>query len=89
MIRIAHDQITTWLKTISSHYDKRQRNNFMELIFMELKKADPVFANLELLSQELQLREPFTFRQSVSGILGFLEKKGKVTENKNNEIGSK
>ena len=75
MIKIAYDQIKTWLRVIDSHYDKRKQPNFMELIFIELKKADKIFANLELLSQEIQSREPFTFRQSVYGIIDYLERK--------------
>ncbi|MFX0081827.1 MAG: MBL fold metallo-hydrolase [Candidatus Hodarchaeota archaeon] len=75
MIQIAHDQINTWFKVIESLYDKRKQPNFMEIIFMELKKADNIFANLELLSKEIQSREPYTIRQSVAGILGYIEKK--------------
>ncbi|MHA2008862.1 MAG: MBL fold metallo-hydrolase [Promethearchaeota archaeon] len=83
IIKIAYDQINTWLEVIESIYDKRKEPNFMELIFMELKKADKIFANLELLSQEVQSREPFTMRQSVAGIIDYIEKKrmlqGKVS----------
>ena len=81
MIMIAHDQIQTWLKVINSLYDKRKQSNFMELLFAELMKADKIFSNLGLLSQEIQSREPFILRQSIAGIIGYLEKKRKVNDN--------
>lgn len=77
IINIAHDQIVSWLTVIESFYEKKYKSNFMELIFNELKKADKIFANLELLGQEIQAREPFTMRQSVAGIMGYIEKKKK------------
>ena len=77
IIKIAYHQIKTWLGVIDSHFDKRKQSNFMELIFMELKKTDKIFANLDLLSQEIQSREPFTMRQSVTGIMGYIDKKRK------------
>ncbi len=70
MIKIAHNQITTWLRVISSLYDKRKQSNFMELLFLELKKADKIFANLDLLDKEIQLRKPFTLAQSINGLIG-------------------
>jgi glyoxylase-like metal-dependent hydrolase (beta-lactamase superfamily II) len=75
VIKIALDQINIWLQVIDSLFDKRTQPNFMELIFMELKNADKIFANLDLLSQEIQSKEPFTFRQSVYGIINYLERK--------------
>jgi glyoxylase-like metal-dependent hydrolase (beta-lactamase superfamily II) len=86
MLKITHDQIKTWFGVINSHYDKRKQPNFMEFIFMELKKADKIFANLEFLNQEIQSREPFTFRQSVYGIIGYIEKKRKENENYDNYL---
>jgi glyoxylase-like metal-dependent hydrolase (beta-lactamase superfamily II) len=80
MVKIAHDQINTWLRVINSQFDKRKQSNFMEFIFIELKKADTIFANLELLSQEIQSREPLTFRQSIHGIIGYIENKRKTNE---------
>lgn len=80
MIEIAHNQIKTWLRVIESLYDKRMQSNFMELILIELLKEDTVFSNLRLLDQEVQLREPFTMRQSVAGIIGYIENKRKTNE---------
>ncbi|MFW9941124.1 MAG: MBL fold metallo-hydrolase [Candidatus Thorarchaeota archaeon] len=77
IIKIAFHQIKIWLEVIDSHFDKRKRSNFMELLFMELKKADKILSNLELLSQEIQSREPFSMRQSVAGIMGYIERKRK------------
>lgn len=75
MIEIAYNQIVTWLRVIKSLYDKRKQPNFMELLFQELLKADTIFSNLKLLDQEIQSREPFSLRQSVAGIIGYIEKK--------------
>jgi glyoxylase-like metal-dependent hydrolase (beta-lactamase superfamily II) len=75
IIKIAFHQIKIWIKVIDSHFDKIKQSNFMELIFMELKKTDKILSNLKLLSQEIQLREPFSVRQSVAGIVGYIEKK--------------
>ncbi|MFW9867965.1 MAG: MBL fold metallo-hydrolase [Candidatus Thorarchaeota archaeon] len=75
IINIAYNQINTWLRVINSYYDKRNQSNFLELVFNELKIADKIFGNLELLSQEKQIRDPITIRQSVAGIVGYIEKK--------------
>ena len=77
MIDIAHNQITIWMKVIESLYDKRYESNFMEILYLELLKKDKIFSNLSYLDQEIQAREPFTMRQSVAGILGYIEKKRK------------
>jgi glyoxylase-like metal-dependent hydrolase (beta-lactamase superfamily II) len=74
MIEIAHNQIKTWVRVIQSLYDRRLQSNFMELLLAELSKEDPIFSNLKLLDQEVQSREPFTMRQSVAGIIGYIEK---------------
>ena len=81
MIKIAHDQIKTWLKVINSLYDKRKQSNFIELLFPELLKKDKIYSNLKLLDKEIQSREPFISQQSVAGIIGYLEKKRKVNDN--------
>jgi len=81
MIEIAHDQIITWLRVVNFLYDKRNQSNFMKLLFTELKNADTIFSNLDLLGQEIQSREPFTLRQSIDGIIGYLEQKRKINEN--------
>ncbi|MFW9872503.1 MAG: MBL fold metallo-hydrolase, partial [Candidatus Thorarchaeota archaeon] len=75
MINLAYNQITIWLKLIESLYDKKNQPNFMELIYLELLKKDRIFSNLSRLNQEIQSREPFTIRQSVAGIIGYIEKK--------------
>jgi len=80
MIEIAHNQIKTWLRVIESLYDKRMQSNFMELLLEELLKADTIFSNLRFLDQEVQSREPFTMRQSVAGIIGYIENKRKTNE---------
>ena len=80
MIEIAHNQIKTWLRVIESLYDKRMQSNFMELLLEELLKADTIFSNLRFLDQEIQSREPFTMRQSVAGIIGYIENKRKTNE---------
>ncbi len=80
MIEIAHNQIKTWVRVIESLYNKRLQSNFMELLFAELLNADTIFSNLRLLDQEVQLREPFTMRQSVAGIIGYIENKRKTNE---------
>ena len=77
MINLAHDQIVTWVTVIKSLYDRRNESNFMEFLFLELLKKDKTFANLTHLDKELQLSEPFTMRQSVAGIMGYIEKKRK------------
>lgn len=77
MINIAYDQIKTWLKVTESLYDRRNNPNFMELLYLELLKKDKIFSNLRSLDQEIQSREPFTMRQSVAGIMGYIEKKVK------------
>ena len=77
IIKIAYNQIKTWLRVIESLYDKRMQSNFMELLYLELLKKDKIFSNLSSLDQEIQAREPFTMRQSVAGILGYIEKKTK------------
>ena len=82
MIKIAYDQIQTWLKVISSLYDKRKQSNFMELLFVELLKADKTYSNLNLLDKEIKSREPFIMRQSVAGIIGYIEKKRKFSSSK-------
>ncbi|MBY8984497.1 MAG: MBL fold metallo-hydrolase [Candidatus Lokiarchaeota archaeon] len=74
MVEIAYNQIKTWLRVIESLYDKRKQSDFMEFLFVELLKADTIFSNLKLLDQEKQSREPFTMRQSVAGILGYIKK---------------
>ena len=81
MIKLAHDQIKTWLKVIDSLYDKRKQSNFIELIFAELLRADKIYSNLSLLDKEIQSREPFIMKQSVAGIIGYMEKKRKVNKN--------
>jgi len=75
MIKFALDQINTWRQVIDSLFDKGTRPKFMELIFIELKKADRIFANLDLLSQEIQSRESFSFRQSALEIIDYLKRK--------------
>jgi len=80
MIKIAYNQIKTWLRVIESLYDKRMQSNFMELLLKELLKADTIFSNLRFLDQEIQSREPFTMRQSVAGIIGYIENKRKTNE---------
>lgn len=80
MIEIAHNQIKNWVRVIESLYNKRLQSNFMELLFAELLNADTIFSNLRLLDQEVQLREPFTMRQSVAGIIGYIENKRKTNE---------
>jgi len=82
MIKIAYDQIQTWLKVISSLYDKRKQSNFMELLYAELLKVDKIYSNLRFLEKEIQSREPFIMRQSVAGIIGYIEKKRKFTSSK-------
>ena len=81
MIKIAHDQIKTWLKVINSLYDKRKQSNFMELLFAELLRANKIYSNLKFLDKEIQSREPFIMKQSVAGIIGYMEKKRKVNNN--------
>lgn len=78
MIKIAQNQIVTWLKVIDTLYNARKQPNFMNLLIAELKSHDNIFANLNLLSQEIQSREPFILRQSVDGIIGYIEKKRKT-----------
>ncbi|MHA2182343.1 MAG: MBL fold metallo-hydrolase [Promethearchaeota archaeon] len=80
LINIAYNQITTWLEVIKSHYYKRYESTFMEFIYSELLKKDKIFSNLSYLDQELQAREPFTIRQSVAGILGYIEKHYKLKD---------
>ena len=82
MIKIAHDQIQTWLKVINSLYDIRKRSNFMELLFAELLRVDKIYSNLRLLDKEIQSREPFIMRQSVAGIIGYIEKKRKYASSR-------
>ncbi|MHA2284012.1 MAG: MBL fold metallo-hydrolase [Promethearchaeota archaeon] len=77
MVDIAYDQINTWVTVIESLYDKKSDSNFMELLYLELLKKDKIFSNLSHLDQEIQAREPFTMRQSVAGIMGYIEKKRK------------
>ncbi|MFW9824358.1 MAG: MBL fold metallo-hydrolase [Candidatus Thorarchaeota archaeon] len=77
MVDIAYNQIKTWLNVIESFYDKRNELNFMNLIYLELMEKDKIFSNLRHLDQELQAREPFSMRQSVAGIMGYIEKKRK------------
>lgn len=80
IINITHDQITTWLTVIESLFDKRKESNFMELLFLELLKKDEIFSNLKHLDQKIQSRESFTIRQSVGGIIGYIERKRKEVE---------
>jgi glyoxylase-like metal-dependent hydrolase (beta-lactamase superfamily II) len=77
MIDIAYDQINTWVTVIETLYDKKSNSNFMELLYLELLKKDKIFSNLSHLDQEIQAREPFTMRQSVAGIMRYIEKKRK------------
>jgi glyoxylase-like metal-dependent hydrolase (beta-lactamase superfamily II) len=77
MIKIAHNQINTWFEVIELLYDRRNESKFMELLYLELLKKDKIFSNLSRLDQEIQAREPFTMRQSVAGIMGYIEKKRK------------
>ncbi|MFX1455822.1 MAG: MBL fold metallo-hydrolase [Promethearchaeota archaeon] len=77
IIDIAFNQINTWMDVIESFYDKRNESNFMELVYLELLEKDEIFSNLKQLDQEIQAREPFSMRQSVAGILGYIEKNRK------------
>ncbi|KKM70856.1 hypothetical protein LCGC14_1436520 [marine sediment metagenome] len=79
IIKIAQDQIKTWLKVINSFYNERNQPKFMEHLFTELLKVDKIYSNLKLLDKEIQLREPFIMRQSIAGIIGYIEKKRKYT----------
>ncbi len=82
MIQIAHDQIKVWLKVINSLYDKKKQSNFMELLFTELLRADKIYSNLNLLDKDFQSREPFIMRQSVAGIIGYIEKRRQYTSSR-------
>jgi len=75
MINLAYNQITIWMRVIKSLYDKWNQPNFMELVYLELLKKDKIFSNLNHLNQDIQSREPFSMRQSVAGIIGYVEKK--------------
>jgi glyoxylase-like metal-dependent hydrolase (beta-lactamase superfamily II) len=77
MINIAYDQIKIWFKVIESLYDKRKQSNFMDLVYLELLKKEKIFSNLNRLEQEIQSKEPFTIRQSVAGIVGYIDRKRK------------
>ncbi|MHA2401210.1 MAG: MBL fold metallo-hydrolase [Promethearchaeota archaeon] len=77
MIEIAYKQISTWVEVIETLYCERTQPNFMEVLVMELNKADPIFFNLIFLDKEVRVRETFTMRQSVSGIISYIEKKSK------------
>jgi glyoxylase-like metal-dependent hydrolase (beta-lactamase superfamily II) len=79
MIDIAFNQITIWLKVIESLFNRRNESNFMELLYLELLKKDEIFSNLRCLDREIQAREPFTMRQSVAGIMGYIEKMERKT----------
>ncbi|MFX1325792.1 MAG: MBL fold metallo-hydrolase [Promethearchaeota archaeon] len=75
IVSIAYDQIKIWLNVIESLYDKKNLSNFMELIYLELMKKDKIFSSLDRLDQDIQQKEPFAIRQSVAGIIGYIEKK--------------
>ncbi|MHA1916427.1 MAG: MBL fold metallo-hydrolase [Promethearchaeota archaeon] len=47
MIKIAYNQIATWLDVINSLFDKKKQSNFIELVFNKLMKRDAIFSNLK------------------------------------------
>lgn len=78
IIKIAKSQIITWMRVVDLLYNERKQPNFMNHLIAELKSHDNIFANLNLLSQERQTREPFILRQSIDGIIGYIEKNRKA-----------
>ena len=75
IINMAYDQIITWLNVIESLYDKKNQSNFMELVYLELLKKDKIFSKLNRLEQENQSKDPLAIRQSVAGIVGYIDRK--------------
>ena len=75
MINHGYKQISTWLKVINNFYEKRKDINFMENLISELKKEDQIFSNSKLLDKEIRSRNSTGVKNSIYGILGYIEKK--------------
>ena len=79
MIKLAHEQITTWLRVFNSLYEDRENPEFNNILMAELKKEDKVFAQFDQLDEINKDRVPFVIRDSIKGILKYIEKINSLT----------
>jgi hypothetical protein len=78
MIKLAYEQITTWLRVFNSLYEDRENPEFLNILMAALKKEDKIFAKYDQLDEFNKTRVPLVIRDSIKGILRYIEKKRNV-----------
>lgn len=74
MLQIARDQLSVWVNIIEKFSYLRSESDFYNIIISEIKKRDKIFANINLLDDENQNFELIFIRNSIKGILGYLDR---------------
>jgi glyoxylase-like metal-dependent hydrolase (beta-lactamase superfamily II) len=75
MLKIAKEQLTIWKEVVESLYDRREQNDFVEIVITELLKEDKYFASMNLFNEDVRNREKTFVLNSIKGILGYIQKK--------------
>jgi len=80
MIKLGYEQIKVWLRVFNSLYEDRKKPEFLEMLMTRLKKEDKIFGKFDQLDKFHQTKVPAVTRDSIKGILGYVEKTRKVNE---------
>ncbi|MFW9780893.1 MAG: MBL fold metallo-hydrolase [Candidatus Heimdallarchaeota archaeon] len=75
MLQTAKNQLSIWVDVIGKFNHLRDDSKFYNIIISELEKIDKLFANIKLLDYKSQDFELIFIRNSINGILNFLDKK--------------
>jgi glyoxylase-like metal-dependent hydrolase (beta-lactamase superfamily II) len=74
-LKLAEEQLTTWVEVISELLDKRDTPNFFGLVIEELKQKDKNFSGMDLMDKETEKKELFFTGNCIKGIADYLQKK--------------
>ncbi|MHA2182344.1 MAG: MBL fold metallo-hydrolase [Promethearchaeota archaeon] len=80
MIKLGYQQIKVWLHVFNSLYEDREKPEFLELLMTELKKEDKIFSKFDQLDNFHKTKVPAVIRDSIKGILRYIEKKKEANE---------
>ncbi|MFX0032820.1 MAG: MBL fold metallo-hydrolase [Candidatus Hodarchaeota archaeon] len=76
MLLTARNQLSIWVDVIGKLSYLSNEPNFYSVIISELEKRDKIFANNKLLEHKSREFDLIFIKNSINGILGFLNRKG-------------
>lgn len=78
MLRLAKEQLSLWMQILDDLFINREQSNFEEQIIEKLSRNDQFFAHFDMLDDDIKARELNFVRNSINGILNYIENKRNI-----------